>query len=460
MKASAVSDALFAQPAVISKRRVRNSSYIFDDGEKNITFKQLREKPKSTQLRVLARISPNVSKAVSNITSFVNSGWGLAGDDDAKAEIQAWIDEMGEKGINIDQLINENIFDLYVIGYMGMQNIGNPKKEIIAIRNIHPEHLGFETLDDDHYKSYPAVGYYKDKKSLIKTTSNFVPLQSIIHSEPNFYYAALSTTSGSLKGISIIESVIDLAISEGEKEKMMTEYLRGKIFPNEIFALQIQGYIELFKASLLNKEEFTAIVEKAKETLDKFNGEADASQALTISMPVEKVVAGSLDVNLQGLQNINDSHDVNFPKALKMPQSLLGARNVRVALNDTHGIHEVLMLYKLVLQLRNIIRPGYNKLFKAKLKEKGRDGKCTLEFSDQDPEFKALMNAALKALSEVAKLHSDMGTFDVDELRKAFTEGHLDFTKFPAERPEKESESKEGEETDAESNTQRTDPAV
>ena len=145
---------------------------------------------------------------------------------------------------------------MYVLGYMAMQNIAadnDPQKEIIGIRNIQPEYIAFEEIIVPEFeKPIDAIGYYANDyyynssaSAQSRSSNEFIPLQSIVHQESNFYYGAINTSSDYLRGKSMIESAINLAISSGEKGEMMDEYLRGKIFPNEIFFVDPADYLRL-----------------------------------------------------------------------------------------------------------------------------------------------------------------------------------------------------------------------
>ena len=119
-----------------------------------------------------------------------------------------------------------------------------------------------------------------------------------------------------------------------------------------------------------------------------------------------------------------------------MPQGLLGARKSSASLNDTQTEHDVLSFYKNILAIRTVIERGYGKLFKSKLEQVGVSGKGGIEFDSKDPELKSMIAAAMLAEAQAGEIHTQMGTFTAEELRKAYVTGHLDLRQFPPEMPE------------------------
>lgn len=432
-----VADRIFENTAVVRTKYKTISNVINGSRGKKTTFKELRDSPQLVQLRTLLEISPEVSAAENIYKSFTRTKTTLDADsNNAERIIQEWWDEMEEKGIEQNMLIDENISDLYVIGWFAMQNIGDENGQIVGIRNIPPEYIGFETLEDEVYKEYPAVGYYKDSSEGIINKNKFVPLQSIKHKEPNFYYAGMNTKSGSYKGQSMICSVIDLAISAGEKEHLLTEYLRGQVFPNEIIMVDAEDYLRLVSEGIIEYNDFAKL---RKDTVDKVDaeiGKRDATVIITTDIPVKVERTGTLQGGLRGLETINDNHDVGFPRALKVPQNLLGARRQTGGLSTESNVHTILGFYKNILGIRSKISKGYKKLHKAKLVEKGSDENCGLAFDNTDPELKSMINKALLEESQTAQIHTQMGTFTVQEIREAFVSGTLDFTMFNPDLPD------------------------
>ena len=304
---------------------------------------------------------------------------------------------MADRGINIEQLINENIYDIYVMGFMAMQNIAadnDPQKEIIGIRNIQPEYIAFEEIVVPEFeKPIDAIGYYPNdyyygsaSAARTRSSNDFIALQSIVHKEPNFYYGAVNTMSNSLRGKSMIESAINLAISSGEKGEMMDQYLRGKIFPNEIFTIDPADYLRLVSEGKMKPESVKALLDDAVDQITKFGAEADTSQILALAVKVQRIQAGTVDGRLDGLETINDSHDVSFPRAVNVPQGLLGAKRSGNSLSDTQTTHDVLSFYKTILAIREVTSKGYKKLFKSKLAQMGVTGEGGIEFDSKDPE--------------------------------------------------------------------------
>ena len=418
-----------------------------ENADSKTTFKKIRSMSQDRQLRVLAQISPEVSKAVRLYKTFTNTSITPVGENDrVENAIKEHIEMMADRGINIEQLINENIFDIYVMGYMAMQNIAadtDTNKEIIGIQNIQPELIAFEEiLVDEFEKPIDAIGYYANDyyygsatAARARSSNDFIPLQSIIHEDPNFYYGAINTTSNSLRGRSLILSAINLAISAGEKDEMMNEYLRGKIFPNEIFFADPADYLRLVSEEKMSPKKAEELIQDAVDQIAEFAGEADVSQTLALGIKVQRIQAGTVDGRLDGLETINDSHDVSFPRALDVPQGLLGAKKSTTALNDTQTVHEVLGFYKNILSMRTTIAKGYKKLFKPKLEQIGVTGEGGIEFDSSDPELKSLIAAAMLSEAQAGQTHTEMGTFTAEELRKAYVTGHLDLRQFPPEMP-------------------------
>ena len=411
------------------------------------TFKKIRSMEMYRQLRVLSRISPEISKAVELYKTFANTSITAVGESDrVENAIKECIEMMRERGINIEQLINENIYDIYVMGFMAMQNVAadkDPKKEIIGIRNIQPEFIAFEEIIvDDFEKPIDAIGYYPNEYyygsasgARTRSSNDFVALQSIVHQEENFYYGAINTTSDSLRGRSLITSAINLAISSGEKGEMMDEYLRGKIFPNEIFFVDPADYLRLVSEEKMKPEKAQELIQNAVDQITEFGQEADTTQVLALGIKVDRIQAGTVEGRLDGLESINESHDVSFPRALKVPPNLLGQRRTGSALNDTQSVHSVLSFYKNILALRTTCEKGYEKLFKPKLVQMGVSGEGGIEFDSSDPELKSMIAAAMLAEAQAGEIHTQMGTFTAKELRKAYVTGHLDLRQFPPEMP-------------------------
>ena len=409
------------------------------------TYKNLRNKSTEVQLRTLARISSEVSKALNIYQGFCNSGWDIVAESDRGQQIlEDWFGEMSDRGINVNNLINENIYDLYILGAMCMRTILiNDEPEFI--RNIPPDRMSFihQYDPDPQYLEYGKIWYtgFFTKDS----TSEFVVMESIIDINPYFYYGTMLTDSTSPKGISIIESVTDLAISSGEKNYMMTEYLRGNIFPHEIISLILEDYFNALadeniefrlEDSDTGSPGFNTIKENAVQAVRKYIDESDSTQTLVTDVPVEKIVIGTLEGNnLQGLSEINEAHEAEFPRALKVAQALLGARRQGSALNDTQSKYEIRSMYKNILNIRSTIRAGWQKLCSSYLEYRGESGKGGIEFSDTDVELKQSITEAINNEAKAGKTLVETRTFSRQEIREALTKGSLDLTQFPAEMP-------------------------
>ena len=442
--------------STVAARRSYRGRGVYESVNENITtkttFKKIRKMEQYAQLRVLSRLSPEIKKAIELYKTFTNTSitpWGE--NNRVENAIKESIEMMADRGINIEQLINENIYDIYVMGFMAMQNIAadnDPQKEIIGIRNIQPEYIAFEEIVVPEFeKPIDAIGYYPNdyyygsaSAARTRSSNDFIALQSIVHKEPNFYYGAVNTMSDSLRGKSMIESAINLAISSGEKGEMMDQYLRGKIFPNEIFAVDPSDYLRLVSEGKMKSETVKELLDDAVDQITEFGAEADASQILALAVKVQRIQAGTVDGRLDGLETINDSHDVSFPRALNVPQGLLGAKRSGNSLSDTQTTHDVLSFYKTILSIREITAKGYKKLFKPKLAEMGVSGEGGIEFDSKDPELKSLLAAAMLQEAQTGQIHTEMGTFTAEELREAYVTGHLDLRQFPPEMPETDAE--------------------
>ena len=426
------------------KRRLSDSALITDISEtgrsdSKTTYKNLRKKSTEIQLRTLARISGEVSKALNLYQGFTNSGWEpVAETDRATRALVEWFEEMADLGVNVNNLINENIYDLYVIGAMCMRILlinDEPK----LIRNIPPEEIDFlHQLDPDpmnmDYGKIWYTGFYlqRDKRE-------FVVLESILDPNPYFYYAPMLTTSKSPKGISIIESVIELAISAGEKNYMMTEYLRGNIFPQEIVSLVLDEY---FKVLLdedvdFDMKNFNKTKDDAVKAVTDFFDTSDSTQTLVSDVPLQKIVVGTLEGNnLRGLPEVNDAHESAFPRALKAPAPLLGIRRQGNALNDTETKYAIRSFYKNILNIRATTKKGWEKLCRSYLSYKGITGKGGIAFTETDIELKqAITEAVVKETEAAGNLIRDR-IFTRGEMRKNFTQGTLDLTQHDEALPE------------------------
>ena len=444
MKAAVISDNIFETDATVRVSH-RISSAKVGYGYENldqITLKDLRSKNKDIQLRVLSRVSPEFSRAINIYTSFTNTGSTLKTKSDAAEQIiNDHLMEMENKGIIEETQINENVYDLLNFGFIAMQNIGDAQKRIIGIRNISPEWIGFETLDSEVHGLIEAVGYYKSSKTGIlslQTQNNFVPLQSIEHKEPNFYYGAINTTSETVKGRPLFESAINLAISSGEVDYLLSEWLRGQVSPNEINAVDATAWFPLVAAGLVKYEAVMALVKDNVVKLDEMTSKRDATQIVTTDMPIQHTTTGTLQHRLGGLDSINEKYDVSFPRALHVPQSIFGVKRTGSTLNDTQTLHEVLAFYKNILMFRRVISRGRTKLYKAKLMEAGNEDPLEHGFKDNDPEIKSMLNEALLRECQSAQILVDLGVFTIDEIREAFVSGVLDLTRFPPEHPDPE----------------------
>lgn len=444
MKAAVISDNIFETDATVRvSHRISSAQigYGYENLDK-ITLKDLRSKDKNIQLRVLSRISPEFSRAINIYKSFTNTGSTLQTKSDAAEQIiQDHLMELEDKGIIEETQINENVEDLLNFGFIAMQNIGDKQNRIIGIRNIAPEWIGFETIDSELHGLIEAVGYYKSSKTgvlSLQTQNNFVPLHSIEHKEPNFYYGAINTTSETVKGRPLFESAIHLAISSGEVDYLLTEWLRGQVSPNEINAVDATAWLPLVAAGLVKYESVMALVKDNVTKLDAATNKRDATQIITTDMPIQHTTTGTLQHRLGGLDSINEKYDVSFPRALHVPQSIFGVKRTGSTLNDTQTLHEVLAFYKNVLMFRRVISRGRTKLYKAKLIEAGNTDPLQHGFKDNDPEIKSILNEALLRECESAKILVEMGVFTIDEIREAFVSGTLDLTQFPPEHPDPE----------------------
>ena len=442
MKAAVISDNIFETDTTVRvSHRISSAKvgYGYENLDK-ITLKELRSKTRDIQLRVLSRISPEFSKAINIYKSFVNTGSTLQTESDAAEQIiKDYLMEMEEKGIIEETQINENVEDLLNFGFIAMQNVGDKSKQIIAIRNIAPEWIGFESIESEVHGIIDAVGYYKGSKTGIlnmRTQSSFVPLQSIEHTEPNFYYGAINTTSESMKGRPLFESAINLAISSGEVDHLLTEWLRGQVSPNEINAVDMTAWLPLVQEGVVKYADVMSLVKDNVVKLDNATSERDATQIITTDMPIQHITTGTLQHRLGGLDSINEKYDVSFPRSLHVPQSIFGVKRTGSTLNDTQTLHEVLAFYKNVLMFRRTISRGRTKLYKAKLTEMGNTDPLEHGFKDNDPEIKSLLNEALLRECEAAKILLELGVFTIDEIREAFVSGTLDLTQFPPEHPD------------------------
>ena len=434
-----VSSTLFDTERTARRSTRGKASKSREDSRKTRDYKKIRKLPQREQLRILSRICPPFSRAVEIYRSFVNTEITVDAEDDAVEQaIEDYLEEMIERGITLENLSNEAIYDIYVIGYMGMQNIArddDPQREIIGIQMIEPEYLHFEDVDAEGFdKPIKAVGYYEDERLGGRSANKFIPLYSIAHKEPNFYYGALNTTSESLQGKSSCESVIDLAIADGENKQAQNKYLRGKIFPSEIYSVDPTAYFNMVLNETMEQDEADDTIQDAVDQLSKFGEEGvDTTQTLALPIKVEKIQAGTVDGRLDGLETINRTNDVEYPRALKCPERLLGTSTRTTALSDTGPTHDILAFYKNVLAIRVLLQTGYKKLIKAKLNQRGITGEGGVKFNDNDPELKAMLTAASKEDAETGKLHIDMGTFNAAELRTSYVSGYLDLTKLPPE---------------------------
>ena len=447
-KFSYVSEALIS---TVAARRSYRGRGVYETVNENVTtktsYKKIRKMEMYRQLRTLSRLSPEIKKATELYKTFTNTSVTPVGENNrVENAIAEFIGEMADRGINLPQLIDENIYDIYIMGFMAMQNIAadtDPQKKIIGIRNIQPEYIAFEEiLVPEFEKPIDAVGYYPNdyyygsaSAARTRSSNDFIALQSIVHTEPDFFYGAINTMSDSLRGRSMIESAINLAISAGEKGEMLDQYLRGKIFPNEIFALDPTPYLRLVSEGKMKAERAKELLDDAIEQITEFGEEADTSQVLALAVQVERIQAGTVDGRLDGLETINDSHDVSFPRALNVPQGLLGAKRSGNSLSDTQTTHDVLSFYKTILGIREITSKGYKKLIKSKLMQMGISGEGGIEFDSKDPELKSMLAAAMLQEAQTGQIHTEMGTFTAEELRKAYVTGHLDLRQFPPEKP-------------------------
>lgn len=439
MEAAAVSEGIFGS-AISSKivRRITSGRII---GEKNLTYEGLRDRPRNIQLRTLARISPEFARATNIYKSFVNTETTLKTESEVAEEIiKEFLMDMEGIGIVEETQISENVYDLLYFGFMAMQNLGNESNEIIGIRNITPELIDFEIVDSEIHTEVEAVGYYRQNRLLGVSRGDFIPLQSIEHSEPNFYYGAINTTSATLRGNPLFESAISLAISAGEKDSMLSRWLRGQVAPNEVWAIDMSEYLPLIAAGHVKYETVRALAKDNAEKLDASFDNRDETQYLTLDVPVERIVSGTLQQRLSGLESINENYDVGFPRALHVPQSIFGVKRTGSTLNDTQALHEILAFYKNVLLFRRVISRGRTKLYKSKLEQMGNSDELAHGFNNDDPELKSLLNEALLNECEAAQILVDMGAFTVDEIRIAFVSGVLDLTKFPPDHPDSDAQ--------------------
>ena len=427
----------------VIKRSLSDSAFITSISETGktdtkTTYKNLRKKATEIQLRTLARISGEVSKALNVYQGFSNSGWTIESESDrGHRALEEWHEEQADIGVNPNDLINENVYDLYVLGAMCMRIVlinDEPK----FIRNIPPEEVEFlhqydpNPMNVDYGKIW-YKGFYEDRMK-----QNFVVLESIVDPNPYFYYAPMSTNSKSPKGISIIESVVDLAISAGEKNYLMTEYLRGNIFPHEIVSLILSDYFKALSDEDIefDIDKFNAIKQEAVEAVEKFIDEADSTQTLVSDVPMQKVVVGTLEGNnLEGLSEINESHEAAFPRALKCAATLLGSRRGGGTLNDTQTKYEIRSMYKNILNIRTSISKGWRKLSTAYLEWRGINEKGGITFTDTDIELKLAITDAIANEAKASKTLVEIGAFLPAEIRQAFVGGMLDLTQFDAEMP-------------------------
>ena len=449
----------------IIQRRLSDSGIITNIlakglGDTKTTYKNLRKQSTEVQLRTLARISSEVSKALNIYQGFTNSGWSVVGESDrAEIAIKGWFDEQADRGVNINNLINENIYDLYVLGAMCMRTLLiNDEPQLI--RNIPPEEIDFiHQIDPDpaniDYGKIWYTGFYLEQGS-----NQFVVLESIIDPNPYFYYAPMTTTSKSPKGISIIESVIELAISAGEKDYMLTEYLRGSIFPHEIVSIILDPYFEVLADENVDFDidAFNVIKKEAVDVVKKFMDESDSTQTLVTDVEIKKIVVGTLEgQNLRGLSEINNAHDLKFPRALKAPATLLGMHHESGALNDTFSRYDIRGLYKNILNIRETIRQGWEKLCTSYLAYRGIRGKGGIAFNDSDVELRQSITQAVQQEAEASKTLIDSRVFTRQEMREALVAGTLDLTALPPEMPAELEEEIEVANSQPEVETEETD---
>lgn len=410
-----------------------STSNIYGHTEK-LSFKQLRKKDLETQLRTLARISPEVSDAISIYKGFVNSSWTLNADSDrSETTIQNWLEMQSKKGVHLNTLINQNIFDLYVLGGMAL-NVKFINETPVFLENIPPGQIKFLYMVDP---AHPEAGKIWFTGIYINNSRHFVVLESLFDETPFFYYGGMETTSDSKQGQSPIESVVNLAIAAGEKTYLENEYLRGAIFPHEIYSLVLDNFFDLVTSekSALTLDEVSEAKDAAIKELADFFSDTDSTQTLILDVPITKTIAGTLEAqNLRGLSDINDSHNLTFPRALKIPPTLFGTQN-RALLNDTQSTSGVRAFYNTIQNMRGIIEKGYTEIFTAYLNWENGGGEAGVKFDDTDSEIKRLLALALKEESQAAKMHIDMGTFSRQEMRTAFVQGALDFTQFDPELP-------------------------
>lgn len=427
----------------IIKKKLNDSAMIsafaetLNSGAKT-TYKNLRKKSTEIQLRTLARISDNVSKALNIYQGFCNSGWAIDAESNrAERALTEWFEEMSDIGINANNLVNQNIYDLYILGAMCMRTvlINNEPK---FIRNIPPENISFlHQVDPDpaniDYGKIWYKGFY-----LENSRTDFVVLESILDPNEYFYYGTMLEDSTNPKGISIIESVIDLAISAGEKDYLLTEYLRGSIFPHEIVSLILADYFKVLADENIefDVDKFNEIKKDAVDKVNKFIDEGDSTQTLSIDVPVEKTVIGTLEGNnLRGLSDINDSHSESFPRALKAPSVLLGSRRQGSALNDTESKYEIRSFYKNVLNIRGTVRGGWEKLCTSYLRFRGITGKGGIVFNDTDVELRQAITESVKSSAEAGKTLIDSRVVTRQEVRTGIKKGALDFSDIPEDLP-------------------------
>ena len=407
-------------------------------GDTKTTYKNLRKQSTEVQLRTLARISSEVSKALNLYVGFTNSGWEVVGDSDrAENAINAWFDEMGNRGVNINTLINENIYDLYILGAMCMRTLLiNDEPQLI--RNIPPEEIEFlhQTDPDPANIDYGKVwykGFYVEN-----SRTEFVVLESILDPNPYFYYGTMLTNSKSPKGVSIIESVVELGISAGEKDYMLTEYLRGSIFPHEIVSLIMDPYFEVLADENVefDIDAFNVIKTEAVAAVEKFMDEADSTQTLVTDVEIKKIVVGTLEgFNLRGLSDINNAQDLKFPRSLKAPATLLGMHHESGALNDTFSKYDIRAFYKNLLNLRQTIRMGWEKLCTSYLVYRGIRGKGGIAFTDTDVELRQSITEAVNQEAEAATKFTQARLFTRQEMRETLVTGTLDLTQLPPDLP-------------------------
>lgn len=437
-KFASISENLFESTVRVRvSRRLTSQSVSYNDSR--LTLKDLRNEPKDVQLRVLARVSPEFSKAINIYQSLTNTQTTLKTESNSAEQIiQDYAMGQEQMGLNEETQINENIRDLLIWGYFAMQNLGDANKRIIGIRNISPELLAFETIDSKLHTTVDAIGYYATRTNIGLKSNEFIPLESIEHKEPNFYYGSINTTSESRKGNPLFESAINLAISAGEKDHLINEWMRGQVSPNEIYFVNISEYLPLVAGGHVRYDDIRKLAKDAVVKVDNSFDNRDATQILTLDVPVEKVTSGTLQHRLAGLDSVNETYDVSFPRALHVPQSIFGAKRTGSALNDTQALHEILAFYKNVLLFRRTISRGRTKLYKAKLEQSGNFDKLEHGFSDADPEIKQIINEALLREVEAARTLIEKGVFTISEIREAFVSGRLDLTMFPPEHPDPE----------------------